>query len=87
MSPQYVSHFFNITSISQKITEEECFDLFSDPDFYDIENDTSQYKDTQHQKNKKYHRLSTTFLDQNQQLFLGQAEFDVFINEKSVWVT
>ena len=68
------------------MTDEECFELFSEPDLYNIENDTPQYKDTQHQKNKKYQRLSTTFLDQNQQLFLGQAEFDVIINEKPVRV-
>ncbi|MBS0185243.1 MAG: hypothetical protein JSS34_02665 [Proteobacteria bacterium] len=80
---QFVCHSHNITSINPQITDRECYELFAETEFYNIKNDVPQFEDTLHQKNKTYKRLSTTFLDQNQQLFLGQAEFDLIREEES----
>lgn len=65
----------------------ECAELFSEPELYNIIDDIPQYADTTHQKNKKYQRRSTTFLDNNQQLFLGKSEFDTTINNRSTHLT
>lgn len=84
---QYVVHYHNIESLNSSHSDKTYEDVLREPLWYQIKDDKPVYKDTALQKNRKYKRLSTTHISPTHQLFFGQVDCDVTLNNKPTHLT
>jgi hypothetical protein len=84
---KYMSVFYNTTSVSDNLTDQQCQEIFKDPTFYNIKNDQAVYEKTKgpYQINS-FTRISTTYLSKNQRLFYGKQNISLNINGKELTV-
>ncbi|AHE65603.1 hypothetical protein [Legionella oakridgensis] len=80
---KFVSHSYNIESINQNISDKECQELYSEPIYYTIQNDKPIYELNHKIKIINYQRLQTTFLNDNQRLFLGRQTVSFTLKGKT----
>ena len=82
-SYEYMSAPYNMTSVSDDITDQQCQEIFKNPTFYNIKNDHAVYKKTNglYQINS-FTRISTTYLSKNQRLFYGKQNISLILNGK-----
>lgn len=81
----YMSVPYNVQSVSDKFSDEQCQAIFSSPAFYDIDSDKPVYaKSNGNYQINDYHRLSTTYISKNQRLFYGKQNMSFAMADKKV---
>ena len=78
---QYVIYYHNIKG------DKNFQEILSEPLYYNIKDDLPSYRDTAFQKNRRYERLHTTYIDKDHQIFHGKSEFDVIFQGKTQHIT
>lgn len=80
---EYMSVPYNMVSVSDELTDQQCQQIFRTPMFYNIENDQAVYEKTDSPYQvTSFTRISTTYLSQTQRLFYGKESMIIRFDEK-----